>query len=69
MKKNMGSLDRILRVLVAIVIGVLYYNGTISGTLGIVLVVLGAVFLLTSLIGFCPLYKPFGMNTCPMDKE
>ncbi|THD67589.1 DUF2892 domain-containing protein [Robertkochia marina] len=64
MKKNMGSLDRSLRILVAIVIGYLYYAGTLSGTLGIVLLVLAVVFALTSFIGFCPLYLPFGISTC-----
>ena len=64
MKKNMGSADRILRVLVAAVISVLYFTGVISGTLGIVLLVLGGVFLLTSFVSFCPLYAPFGLSTC-----
>ena len=69
MKKNMGSLDRSLRVLVAIVIGYLYYAGTISGTLGLVLLVLAAVFALTSIISFCPLYLPFGISTCKTRQE
>ncbi|AMC10408.1 hypothetical protein Lupro_03700 [Lutibacter profundi] len=63
MKKNMGSIDKIIRVLVAVVIAVLYWQGIISGTLAIVLLVLGIVFLLTSLINFCPLYTIFGINT------
>jgi hypothetical protein len=65
MKTNMGTLDRILRVVVAVVIAILYFTGTISGTLGIVLLALGGIFLLTSVISFCPLYLPFGINTCP----
>lgn len=60
----MGSLDRIIRIIIAAIIGYLYYAGTISGTLGIVLLVVAAVFVLTSLIGFCPLYTVFGFNTC-----
>lgn len=64
MKANMGSTDRILRILLAVVIGILYFTGTITGTLGIVLLVLAVVFLLTSFISFCPLYAPFGINTC-----
>ena len=64
MKKNMGTVDRALRILVAIVIGVLYYMGTISGTLGLVLSALAVVFVLTSLVSTCPLYLPFGLNTC-----
>lgn len=68
MKKNMGNADRIIRTIIALVIGYLYYNGTLSGTLGIVLVVLAVVFLLTSLISFCPLYTIFGIKTCATDK-
>lgn len=64
MKTNMGTFDRILRVLIALVIGYLYYTGVVSGTLGTVLLVLAEVFILTSLIGFCPLYTLFGFNTC-----
>lgn len=61
----MGTADRVIRFIVAAVIGVLYYTGTISGTLGIVLLVLAGVFVLTSFISFCPLYAPFGISTCP----
>lgn len=68
MKKNMGTADRVIRVLIAAVIAYLFYSGTISGTLGIVLMVLAAVFVLTSLISFCPLYAPFGLSTCSMKK-
>ena len=60
----MGTTDRVIRFIVAAVIGVLYYTGTISGTLGIVLLVLAAVFVLTSFVSFCPLYAPFGISTC-----
>lgn len=63
MKKNMGTIDRAIRIVAAILIGILYYTGTISGTLGMVLLILGAVFLLTSFISFCPLYLPFGLST------
>ena len=65
MKKNMGNTDRVIRLIIAAVIGVLYYTGTISGTLGIVLLVLAGVFVLTSFVSFCPLYAPFGISTCP----
>jgi len=64
MKKNMGTTDKAVRVIIAILIGVLYYTGTIPGTLGIVLLILAVVFLLTSLVNFCPLYVVFGINTC-----
>ena len=65
MTTNMGSTDKIIRILAAVVIAALYFTNTITGTLGIVLMVLAVVFLLTSLTGFCPLYKIFGISTCP----
>lgn len=68
MKKNVGLVDKIIRILIAAVITVLYFTNVISGTLGIVLLVLGGVFVLTSAIGFCPLYLPFGIKTCPTKK-
>jgi hypothetical protein len=64
MKTNMGTFDRVFRTLVAIAIVVLYFSNTISGTLGILLVVLSGIFLLTSLVSFCPIYTLIGMNTC-----
>ena len=64
MKKNMGTADKIVRILVAVVIAVLYFMEIISGTLAIVLGVLAAIFVLTSLVSFCPLYMPFGIKTC-----
>jgi hypothetical protein len=63
MKQNMGTVDRILRVVIAIVIGVLFFTGTISGTVGTILAALAVIFLLTSAIGFCPLYFPFKIST------
>lgn len=68
MKKNMGSVDRIIRIILAAVFAVLYFTHTVSGTLGIVLLVLGGVFLFTSVISFCPLYALVGLNTCPAKK-
>jgi hypothetical protein len=68
MKQNMGNADRIIRILLAAVFAYLYFSGTVTGTLGIILVVLGAVFLLTSLVSFCPLYTLIGFNTCPRKK-
>jgi hypothetical protein len=65
MKQNMGNTDRIIRVLLAAVFAYLYFSGTVTGTIGIVLVILGGVFVLTSLISFCPLYTLVGLNTCP----
>jgi len=68
MKNNMGLTDRIIRVILAAIIGILYFSGTISGTLGMVLLILAGIFVLTSLISFCPLYAPFGFNTCALKK-
>jgi len=64
MKKNMGNIDKVIRVIIAVVFAVLYFTGTVTGTLGYVLLALGGIFLLTSLISFCPLYAPFKINTC-----
>ncbi len=64
MKKNMGGADRIVRILVAALFAALYFGGYVTGTIGIVLLALGAVFVLTSLVGFCPLYTLFGIKTC-----
>jgi len=63
MKKNMGTIDKVIRILIALVVIALYFAEVISGTLAIVLLVLSAIFILTSLISFCPLYWPFGINT------
>lgn len=63
MTRNMGNLDRGLRFLFALIIGVLYWTDLISGTLALVLGIIALVLLLTSLIGFCPLYAPFGLST------
>ncbi len=65
---NMGKADRILRPLLAIVFIALYFTGTLTGTLGMVLLVVAAVFLLTSLMGSCPLYTLFGIRTCPVEE-
>ncbi|MFN8244490.1 MAG: DUF2892 domain-containing protein [Ferruginibacter sp.] len=64
MKKNMGTADRIIRLIVAAVLAILYFTNVVTGTLGIILLVVAAVFVLTSFISFCPLYLPFGINTC-----
>ena len=69
MKKNMGNADKIIRLIIAAVIAFLYFNATISGTLGIVLLVFAGVFLLTSFISFCPLYAILGLNSCPIKKQ
>lgn len=63
MKQNMGSMDRIIRVAVAALVAILYFTGVISGTVAIILGILAIVFLLTSVVGFCPLYAPFKLST------
>jgi hypothetical protein len=63
MNKNMGNIDRIARVIIAIIFAVLYFTHVVTGILGIILLVLGAVFVLTGVIRFCPLYLPFGIST------
>ncbi|MBO9205254.1 MULTISPECIES: YgaP family membrane protein [Niastella] len=68
MKKNMGTTDRIIRILLTAVFAYLYFAGIVTGTVGLILVILGGVFVLTSLVSFCPLYTLFGLNTCPVKK-
>jgi hypothetical protein len=63
MKKNMGSADRVIRVMLAALVAVLYFTNVISGTTAIILAVLAIVFVATSLTSFCPLYLPFGLST------
>ncbi|MBP6304008.1 MAG: DUF2892 domain-containing protein [Bacteroidia bacterium] len=64
MKKNMSNTDRIIRILVSIVFVVLHFTGVVDGVLGKVLLALAAVFTLTSLLSYCPLYQIFGISTC-----
>ena len=64
MKKNMGVVDRLFRVIVALVVAILFHYNVIGGFFAYVLLGLSAVFLLTSITGFCPIYAPFGLNTC-----
>ena len=65
MKINMGSADRIVRVLIALVIGVLFFTHVISGILGIILLVVAGIFFLTAVFGFCPCYAMLGISSCP----
>jgi hypothetical protein len=69
MKKNMGSADRIIRLVIAAVVAILFFTNVISGTFGIVLLALAGVFVLTSFISFCPLYTLVGINSCPVKKK
>jgi len=63
MKKNMGTIDKVIRILVAILIVGLYYTHVISGTLAIILLLFAGIFIITSFMSFCPLYLPFGIST------
>jgi hypothetical protein len=63
MKKNMGTIDKVIRILVAVVVVVLYFTHVISGVLAIILLALSAIFVITSLLSFCPLYLPLGLST------
>jgi hypothetical protein len=63
MKKNLGLIDRLARVLIAVVIGILFFTGILTGTLGIVLMILAGVFLLTAILGICPLYLAARFST------
>jgi chromate transport protein ChrA len=69
MKKNMGTADKTIRILVAAIIAILFFTNVISGILGIILLVLAGVFVLTSFISFCPLYTIFGLSTCPTKEK
>jgi K+-transporting ATPase A subunit len=68
MKKNMGNADKAIRLLVAAIVIALYYAGIVSGTLAIILLILSAIFILTSIVGTCPLYLPLGISTCKVKK-
>lgn len=63
MIKNMGTIDRVVRVLLAVAVAVLYFTGAISGLAAIILGILALVFVATSFVGFCPLYVPFKIST------
>lgn len=63
MKKNMGTADAIIRVVIALIIAILFFTDIITGTLGIVLLIVGGIFILTAVVGICPIYLPFGIST------
>jgi len=63
MKQNVGSIDKVVRIIVAILFSTLYFTGIVSGVFGYLLLGLGAIFILTSVIGTCPLYLPFGLSS------
>ncbi len=63
MKSNIGPIDKAIRLFIALVLIVLFYENVVTGTLGIIVLVVAAVIMLTALVGFCPLYLPFGIST------
>ena len=69
MKKNMGMIDRVLRLVVSVVLAYLYFSGTVEATLGIVLIAAAGIFTLTSIVSFCPIYTILGLSTCPVQKK
>jgi hypothetical protein len=69
MKKNMGGTDGTIRYIVAVLLGVLYFTGVLTGAIATVLLVIAAVLLITSMVSFCPLYALFRLNTCPNKKD
>jgi hypothetical protein len=62
-KKNMGTVDRTIRLLLASVVAVLYFTGNLTGLAAIILGLLAVIFVITSFVAFCPLYLPFGLST------
>lgn len=68
MKKNIGTADKLVRFIIAAVFAILYFTGVVSGTLGIILLVLAAVLVITSLLSFCGLYTVLGISTCKVKK-
>jgi hypothetical protein len=69
MEKNIGTIDRVIRASIAVLIAILYFTGKISGTVAVILGIVAVAFLLTSFIGWCPIYKPFGISTCKSPKS
>ena len=69
MKKNMGSTDKVIRFILAAVFAALFFSGTVTGTMGYVLLALGGIFVATSLVNFCPLYAIVGLSTCPISEQ
>lgn len=64
----MGTTDKAIRILVAVIIAGLYFAGKISGTAAIILLIFALIFVLTSFVSFCPLYAPFGLSTRKIEK-
>ena len=69
MKKNMGKIDKTIRLVIALVAAALYFGGLVPATLGLILLVVAVIFVATSAISFCPLYAIFGIQTCPIEEK
>jgi len=69
MKKNMGLTDRIIRIGVAVIVGILYYTNVLTGVLGIVLLGVAGILVMTSFVSVCPIYSLFGVNSCPAKEK
>lgn len=69
MKKNVGNTDKVIRLIVAVALAVLYFTGKIPGTLGIIALVVAVVMAVTAFAGTCPLYSLLGASSCPVKKE
>ncbi len=69
MKTNVGKTDKLIRLAVAVVLGVLYFTGTVTGVFAYVALAIGVIMLLTAVLGTCPLYSLFGMSSCPVSKK
>jgi len=69
MKANVGNTDKLIRIILAIVLGTLYLTNTVSGGLGILVLVFAIILVATSLISFCPIYPLFGINTCSLKNK
>ena len=63
MKQNVGNIDKAIRILVAVIFGVLYITHIVTGTIGIVLLAVGLIFVLTSIVGICPIYLTLGLSS------
>ncbi|MDI9365104.1 MAG: DUF2892 domain-containing protein [Flavobacterium sp.] len=68
MKKNMGTLDSGIRIAIAVIFAILFFTGIVTGVLGTILLIVGGVFIATSVVSFCPLYALIGVNTCSVKK-
>jgi len=69
MTKNMGNIDRIIRILIALAVAALFFTNVISGTVALILGAVAGIFVLTSLVGTCPLYRLFGISSCKMPEQ